>query len=369
MLWTCVCTTNLHCPRRATNQPSGRGIRSACGDRKHRGCAINADPFDCVGLIVGGSPLLADREFVGRCAHGEHGHRHVVMATSPPAPLPTLTLSQVQAWDTDHLETAATHWTATAGRWRDAFAAVSSGIDRPGGTAWEGASAEAASARSERDRVQVLGLADKLSDASSIARSGAAELTAAKTRALASVDNAQRAGFIVSEDLSVRDTLAVPSKPLRLVPRRAGPSLRGRHPGAVDDSRSDRSIRRVQAEHHYGGFHGLRSFGSRRSRRSRRLRRYLSHHMNRKCGVPAPPEAPIRTKWSAHSTGRRSAPDFDPCRPEIACSTAEMKSKDCYTSTPKGTMRIGQPLLFRGWATGEIWPITPSALHCRTQNR
>jgi hypothetical protein len=65
--------------------------------------------------------------------------------------------------------------------------------------------------------------------------------------------------------------------------------------------------------------------------------------MNRKCGVPAPPEAPIRTKWSAHSTGHRSAPDFDPCRPEIACSTAEMKSTDCYTSTPKGTMRIGQP--------------------------
>jgi hypothetical protein len=66
---------------------------------------VGADPFDCV----------------GRCAHGEHGHRHVVMATSPPAPLPTLTLSQVHAWDTDHLETAATDWTATAARWRDAY--------------------------------------------------------------------------------------------------------------------------------------------------------------------------------------------------------------------------------------------------------
>jgi hypothetical protein len=139
------------------------------------------------------------------------------MATSPPAPLPTLTLSQVQAWDTDHLETAATHWTATAARWRDGFTAVGSGIDRPGGTAWEGASAEAASARSERDRVQVLGLVDRLHDASSVARSGAAELTAAKTRALASVDNAQRAGFTVSDDLSVRDTLSVPSKPMRLM--------------------------------------------------------------------------------------------------------------------------------------------------------
>jgi hypothetical protein len=139
------------------------------------------------------------------------------MAPSAPAPLPTLALSQIQAWDTDHLETAATHWTATAARWRDGFSEVSSGIDRPGGTAWDGASAEAASARSERDRVQVLGLVERLHDAASIARSGAAELTAAKTRALASVDNAQRAGFTVSEDLSVRGTLTVPSKPLRLV--------------------------------------------------------------------------------------------------------------------------------------------------------
>jgi hypothetical protein len=139
------------------------------------------------------------------------------MAASATAPLPTLTLSQIQGWDTDHLETAATHWTATAARWRDGFTAVSSGIDRPGGTPWEGASAEAASARSERDRLQVLGLVDRLHDASSIARSGAVELTAAKTRALASVGNARRAGFIVSEDLSVRDPLTVPSKPLRLI--------------------------------------------------------------------------------------------------------------------------------------------------------
>jgi hypothetical protein len=106
---------------------------------------------------------------------------------------------------------------ATAARWRDGFAAVSSGIGRPGGATWEGASAEAASARSERDRVHVLGLVDRLHDASSIARSGAAELTAAKSRALASVDNAQRSGFAVSEDLSARDTLTVYSKPIRLI--------------------------------------------------------------------------------------------------------------------------------------------------------
>lgn len=71
--------------------------------------------------------------------------------------------------------------------------------------------------RTERDRVQVLGLVDKLHEASSIARTGAADLAAAKTRTLTLVDNAQRAGFVVSEDLSVRDPLTVHSKPLQLI--------------------------------------------------------------------------------------------------------------------------------------------------------
>lgn len=137
--------------------------------------------------------------------------------SSGSAPLPSLTLSQIQAWDTDHLDTAAAHWTATANRWRDGFTAMSSGISRPGGTAWEGPAADAASMRSDRDRVQVLGLVDRLHEASSIARTGAADLSEARSRALASVDSAQRAGFSVSEDLSVRDTLSVPSKPMRLM--------------------------------------------------------------------------------------------------------------------------------------------------------
>lgn len=138
-------------------------------------------------------------------------------ASSAPAPVPLFTLSQIQAWDTDHLETAAAQWTSTATRWRESFTAVSSGIARPAGTVWEGASAEAAYARTERDRGQVLGLVDRLHEASSIARAGAGDLAATKSRALASVNNAQRAGFAVSEDLSVRDSLTVHSKPLRLI--------------------------------------------------------------------------------------------------------------------------------------------------------
>jgi hypothetical protein len=139
------------------------------------------------------------------------------MAPSAPAPLPTLTLSRIQAWDTEHLETAAAHWTSTANRWRHGFTAIRSGITGPAGTAWEGPAADAASMRSDRDQLQVLGLVDRLHEASTIARTGAADLAAAKSRTMASVDNAHRAGFVVSEDLSVRDPLTVHSKPLRLI--------------------------------------------------------------------------------------------------------------------------------------------------------
>jgi hypothetical protein len=142
------------------------------------------------------------------------------MAVPPsavPTPLPSLSLSQIHAWDTEHLETAAAHWTSTAARWHDGFSAVAAGITRPAGTDWEGSAADAASMRSERDRVQVLGLVDRLHEASTIARTGAADLVAAKSRALASVDDAMRAGFVVAEDLSVRDPLTVASKPMRLV--------------------------------------------------------------------------------------------------------------------------------------------------------
>src|SRR6185436_18313590 len=115
------------------------------------------------------------------------------------------------------LEAAAAYWTATAARWQDGFSAVSSGIVQPGGAVWEGVSADAASAQTDQDRLQVLGLVDRLGEASRIARTGAADLSVAKSRALASVDSARRAGFAVSEDLSVRNTVTVPSQPLRLV--------------------------------------------------------------------------------------------------------------------------------------------------------
>jgi hypothetical protein len=142
------------------------------------------------------------------------------MAPAPqpaPTPLPRLTLSQIAAWDIDHLDDAARSWRSTAGRWQDGFITVNSGILRPGGTEWTGASADAASARTDRDRVHVVGLAERLNTAATVASTGAADLAAAKSNALTSVENAQRAGYVVAEDLSVRDSMAAQSKPIKLI--------------------------------------------------------------------------------------------------------------------------------------------------------
>jgi hypothetical protein len=112
-------------------------------------------------------------------------------------------LSQIHAWDTEHLQTAATHWTTTAHRWDDAFTKVYREAPYPGGTLWEGAAADAAIERVGRDRVGVLGAVDGLHGAAAIARDGASEISAARQLALDVVSQAQAAGFTVGEDLSV----------------------------------------------------------------------------------------------------------------------------------------------------------------------
>ncbi|GAS90245.1 putative uncharacterized protein [Mycolicibacterium brisbanense] len=136
---------------------------------------------------------------------------------SAPASLQTPTLSQIAGWDTDHLTNAASAWRAMATRWRDKFSAINDGIVSPGGTPWTGTSADAASMRSDRDRTHVFGLADRLTVAAAIAETGANDLYSAKSKALLAVASAQQAGFVVGEDLSVRDGLRAQSKPLMTV--------------------------------------------------------------------------------------------------------------------------------------------------------
>lgn len=122
-----------------------------------------------------------------------------------PAPSLMPTLSQIRAWDTEHLSQAATFWSNTADNWEHSFDRVAREMQLPGGLPWEGSAAEAAQTRAAADQVKVRGLADDLRGAANIARSAVDELELAKKQALHAIGEAQAEGFVVGEDLSVTD--------------------------------------------------------------------------------------------------------------------------------------------------------------------
>ena len=112
-------------------------------------------------------------------------------------------LSEIQAWDVAHLENAATGWKATAEHWESSFTSIHRATVSPGGTVWEGVAAEAAQESAFADLVRVRGLSDVLHESSEIARRGAETLDSAKRSVLDAVNEADSAGYMVSEDLSV----------------------------------------------------------------------------------------------------------------------------------------------------------------------
>jgi hypothetical protein len=113
------------------------------------------------------------------------------------------TLSQIEAYTTDHLVDAADHWDGLADRWEDAHWQVryqAHGLD------WQGAAADALRARTASDYTVASGHADQLRSTSRIARQQAGELDHLRNSVLYAVEDARNAGFIVGEDLSVTDT-------------------------------------------------------------------------------------------------------------------------------------------------------------------
>ncbi|OBJ43549.1 hypothetical protein A5630_18830 [Mycolicibacterium mucogenicum] len=116
-----------------------------------------------------------------------------------------LTRADIEAWSTEHLDTAATHWTSTAQAWEDHFTTIHNGVLRPGGTVWEGAAAEAAAEHSWGDLVKVRGLADALLAAAGNASSGAGDIAWLKRQVLNAIAEAEEAGFTVGQDFSVTD--------------------------------------------------------------------------------------------------------------------------------------------------------------------
>ncbi|ETB28637.1 hypothetical protein [Mycobacterium avium] len=111
-------------------------------------------------------------------------------------------LSQVLAWPTQHLTDAARHWEAVGERsysvihqvWRDGLSSD-----------WRGRAADALHAATHDDVGKTSGVADQLRAAAGVARSGACELVAARSRVRYAVEDAMRSGFDVYEDMSVAD--------------------------------------------------------------------------------------------------------------------------------------------------------------------
>jgi hypothetical protein len=113
------------------------------------------------------------------------------------------TLSQLQAWDTDHLIDAATYWTNAANRWEATFTQVRNQSNTMG---WEGQGGDALRTRTSGDLATVTPRTDELRNAAQVARTGASNISAAQRRALYAVEDAESEGFQVGEDLSVTDT-------------------------------------------------------------------------------------------------------------------------------------------------------------------
>ncbi|OBH04889.1 MULTISPECIES: hypothetical protein [unclassified Mycobacterium] len=111
-------------------------------------------------------------------------------------------LSELAAWPTEHLTEAAEHWEAVAGRsyavasqvWRDALS-----------TDWHGEGAEALRTATHADMLTTSAAADQLQTAAKVARSGASDLYAARSRVRYAIEDANTAGFDVGEDMSVTD--------------------------------------------------------------------------------------------------------------------------------------------------------------------
>jgi hypothetical protein len=111
-------------------------------------------------------------------------------------------LSALLAWPTEHLTQAANHWETVGERsygvahqvWADALS-----VD------WQGEAADAIRTATHADMKTTSAAVDQLQAAANIARSGASDLYAARSRVRYAVEDARTAGFEVGEDLSVTD--------------------------------------------------------------------------------------------------------------------------------------------------------------------
>lgn len=133
-------------------------------------------------------------------------------------------LSALLDWPTEHLTEAADHWHTVGERnygvahqvWRDALSAD-----------WQGEAAEALRTGTHADMQTTSAAVDQLQAAASVARSGASDLDAARSRVRYAVEDARAAGFEVGEDLSVTDRVSGGSAAQRAARQAAAQAFAG----------------------------------------------------------------------------------------------------------------------------------------------
>ncbi|WP_029369630.1 hypothetical protein [Mycobacterium sp. UM_WWY] len=125
-------------------------------------------------------------------------------AASPEPVLPSR--SQIENWDTSHLEAAANRWRTSASESDTLFAQHRLNVATPAGSEWEGAAKDAALDRVTADAAVVRNHADVIVEAADIAENGIVDIHAAQQKVLEAIAEAEADGFKVNDDLSVRDT-------------------------------------------------------------------------------------------------------------------------------------------------------------------
>lgn len=111
-------------------------------------------------------------------------------------------LSQVLAYNVEHLEEAAEHWNKVADHRESTFAEVR---NRAHSITWEGLSADAMHEHVGRDLQKAVFTADDLRGAAMMARTGASDLYSMHSRLLYNLEDVTAAGFSVAEDYTATD--------------------------------------------------------------------------------------------------------------------------------------------------------------------
>src|SRR5919106_15741 len=111
-----------------------------------------------------------------------------------------MTRTQVESWDPSALTTIGKNWKSMAGDVEGLFTRYKSAVANVNGGHWEGLAAEAALNRAESDRRSAGG------GVGQTARVGSPGETPPLQRARDAIAGAERAGFTVSENLTVSRT-------------------------------------------------------------------------------------------------------------------------------------------------------------------